>query len=207
MAGVRCALCGLDQAVDGGGGACLRCGVAFGRHACLLCRFFDDEGVAKGVWHCDACGICRVGGAAAYFHCHTCGCCYAVSGRATHVCVERATAGDCPVCRDALFDSVSPVSVLPCGHTLHFACAEQLVAHAQYCCPLCSRSMCDMRAAWAQRDAEVAATPMPEPYRSAIVRVLCADCGAKTHVAYHVLGLKCGNGVCGGYNTRRVGDG
>ena len=30
-------------------------------------------------FHCDRCGICRVGGADNFFHCDTCGCCYSKS--------------------------------------------------------------------------------------------------------------------------------
>lgn len=34
---------------------------------------FDDAD--KGQFHCDECGICRVGGRDNYFHCNTCGLC------------------------------------------------------------------------------------------------------------------------------------
>ena len=72
---LECALCGLRQAT---GLACAGCGVAFGAYACLRCRFFDDD-LRKQQFHCDACGICRVGGRANFFHCATCGCCYAAT--------------------------------------------------------------------------------------------------------------------------------
>jgi len=61
---VQCALCHTVQPVAE---ACLACGTAFGRYTCLECRFFDDD-VRKGQFHCDKCGICRVGGRDNFFH-------------------------------------------------------------------------------------------------------------------------------------------
>jgi len=72
---LECALCGLRQPV---GASCAACGVGFGAYACLRCCFFDDD-LRKQQFHCDACGICRVGGRANFFHCATCGCCYAAT--------------------------------------------------------------------------------------------------------------------------------
>ena len=70
-----CALCGTRQAAAP---ACGACGAAFGAYACLRCCFFDDD-TRKRQFHCDACGICRVGGQENFFHCGTCGCCYSKS--------------------------------------------------------------------------------------------------------------------------------
>ena len=89
-----------------------------------------------------------------------------------------------------------------CGHTIHEHCFQQLFAHHQCACPTCSKSVCDMSAVWAQRDADVAATPMPPEYAAVAVPMLCNDCGARGDVPFHVLGLKCQ--LCGSYNTRRA---
>ena len=70
-----CALCDLRQPVSA---TCAGCGVEFGAYSCLKCCFFDDD-LEKQQFHCEACGICRVGGASNFFHCNTCGCCYANS--------------------------------------------------------------------------------------------------------------------------------
>ena len=53
------------------------------RGACCLvqCQFFDDD-LTRGQFHCDDCGICRVGGAANFFHCSTCACCYSIGLKA-----------------------------------------------------------------------------------------------------------------------------
>lgn len=82
-----CALCDLRQPVAA---TCVGCGVEFGAYSCLKCCFFDDD-LEKQQFHCEACGICRVGGAPNFFHCNTCGCCYANSLQvppASHCCVS-----------------------------------------------------------------------------------------------------------------------
>lgn len=71
------------------------------------------------------CGICRVGGRPNFFHCATCNCCYALALRESHVCVQNAMHGACPVCFEYLFDSVRPITVLLCGHTIHQARAGE----------------------------------------------------------------------------------
>lgn len=65
-------------------GNCEKCGIRFAEYYCEKCRFWDDKGVEKGVcitivavneyssgaFHCDGCGICRVGGRDNYKHCY-----------------------------------------------------------------------------------------------------------------------------------------
>lgn len=60
----------------------------------------------------------RVGGRERYFHCKTCNCCYAVQLRGSHVCIENSMHHNCPVCFEFLFESIKPIHVMPCGHTL-----------------------------------------------------------------------------------------
>jgi hypothetical protein len=83
---VICALCGTRQPVAA---SCSSCGVQFGRYACLKCNFFDDT-TSKLQFHCDECGICRVGGRSNFFHCSTCNCCYSTSLQGSHVCVSNS---------------------------------------------------------------------------------------------------------------------
>lgn len=67
--------------------------------SCLECRFFDDD-TSKQQFHCEKCGICRVGGRENFFHCDRCGCCYNASLKHNHICVERSLHQDCPVCAE-----------------------------------------------------------------------------------------------------------
>ena len=53
--------------------------VSFGAYGCLRCAFFEDETATRKQFHCEQCGLCRIGGRASFFHCDTCGCCYTVS--------------------------------------------------------------------------------------------------------------------------------
>lgn len=69
---LECIECGERQPVAR---HCNRCGTTFGAYSCLICNFFDNDD-SKEQFHCNECGICRVGGEANFFHCATCGCCY-----------------------------------------------------------------------------------------------------------------------------------
>ncbi|CAI5497445.1 unnamed protein product, partial [Closterium sp. Naga37s-1] len=160
---VVCSLCSTEQKVQQ---VCEACGVCMGRYFCFKCKFYDDE-VAKKHFHCDECGICRVGGKDKFFHCDKCGCCYATSLREDHRCVEKSMHHNCPVCFEFLFESLRETSVLrECGHTIHTECLDELRKHNRYACPICCKTMFDMSRVWAQLDQEVAATPMPEAYQN-----------------------------------------
>eukprot|EP00475_Leptophrys_vorax_P026829 TRINITY_DN38127_c0_g1_i1.p1 TRINITY_DN38127_c0_g1~~TRINITY_DN38127_c0_g1_i1.p1 ORF type:complete len:282 (+),score=-16.71 TRINITY_DN38127_c0_g1_i1:196-1041(+) len=198
---VICSLCGTEQEVQQ---VCSHCGVCMGQYFCRKCNFYDDD-VSKAHFHCDDCGICRVGGSDNFFHCATCGCCYTKSLQAGHRCVENSMRHNCPVCFEFLFDSLRETSVLKdCGHTIHTDCLKDLREHNRFACPICCRSMFDMSRVWAQLDLEVAATPMPDVYRDQMSSILCNDCGESGSVPFHVLGHKCPSPECGSYNTRQI---
>jgi RING finger/CHY zinc finger protein 1 len=170
----------------------------------MKCVFFDHE-VSKEHFHCDGCGICRVGGRDNFFHCDTCNACYPVQIRSTHVCVSDSMRGSCPVCCEDLFHSTQVVMVLRCGHTIHRACLEELIDHGSFQCPCCNKSLLaaeEMQAQWDALDLAVAQTPMPQELAGIDVRILCNDCHTRSDTKLHVIGHKCAS--CGSYNTRRV---
>ncbi|XP_048228217.1 probable E3 ubiquitin-protein ligase RZFP34 [Ricinus communis] len=195
---VICSLCATEQEVQQ---FCVNCGVCMGRYFCKTCKLFDDD-TSKKQYHCDGCGICRIGGRENFFHCYKCGCCYSILLKNSHPCVEGAMHHDCPVCFEFLFESRYDVTVLPCGHTIHKNCLKEMREHYQYACPLCSRSVCDMSKVWEKFDVEIAATPMPETYQNRMVWILCNDCGKTSQVQYHIVAQKCLN--CKSYNTRQT---
>lgn len=43
------------------------------QYTCLVCNLFDDDD--KNQYHCDGCGICRIGGRNNFFHCEVCNMC------------------------------------------------------------------------------------------------------------------------------------
>lgn len=62
-----CMLCGYAQRV---GSTCTNCGVMAGRYYCDVCKLWNDD-PDKPIYHCDKCGICRVGHGLGrdFFHC------------------------------------------------------------------------------------------------------------------------------------------
>ncbi len=52
-----CMLCGHAQKV---GDICVRCGESAARYYCNICKLWNDD-PDKSVYHCNDCGICRVG--------------------------------------------------------------------------------------------------------------------------------------------------
>lgn len=195
---VICSLCGTEQEVQQ---VCINCGVCMGKYFCETCKLFDDD-ISKMQYHCNGCGICRIGGRENFFHCFKCGCCYSILLKNSHPCVEGAMHHDCPVCFEFLFESRSDITVMPCGHTIHMNCLKEMREHYQYACPLCLKSVCDMSKVWEKYDMEIAATPMPEPYQSKLVWILCNDCGKTSEVSFHLVAQKCSD--CKSYNTRQI---
>lgn len=84
---------------------------------------------------------------------------------------------------------------------------QELGRHCHLSCPMCNKCYLDKdsrQRAWAHYDRVVAETPMPVEYRNMMVDVLCNDCSKRTRTKFHVVGYKCGESDCGGYNTRRL---
>jgi len=178
------------------------CGERFAAYCCLVCNLFDDEGLAKQVFHCKDCGICRVGGRDAYFHCQRCNACYPKTLEANHSCVEQSLQRNCPVCQEDMFSSRISAQVLACGHTMHSTCLESFTQAGAYKCPTCNRTLlqrAEARALWAQLREEVFFTPMPAEYATTVVQVLCNDCNQKSSVNFHVIGHECSH--CHSFNT------
>ncbi|KAG6409624.1 hypothetical protein SASPL_127665 [Salvia splendens] len=129
-------------------------------------------------------------------------CCYSMVLKSSHPCIERAMHQNCPVCFEYLFESRNDVVSMPCGHTIHRTCLEQMQDYYRYACPICSKSVRNMSKVWEKYDLEIAATPMPPYYEDKMVWILCNDCGSKSEVKYHIVGQKCHD--CKSYNTRQT---
>lgn len=56
---VKCLTC---QEVQPKSKTCIKCNKDFASYYCDVCAFYDNNAEQKGVFHCDKCGICRVGG-------------------------------------------------------------------------------------------------------------------------------------------------
>lgn len=119
---VRCLVCRLEQAparVCAGSD----CGVVLGEYFCGVCNLFDDDGgpaPAKALYHCDGCGLCRVGPKANFFHCDGCSSCLAAESEKRHVCPKGyGLKSECPVCLEYMHTSRQPSVFFRCGHAMH----------------------------------------------------------------------------------------
>jgi len=202
---VVCSICNLRQPSSP---SCIKpeCKTSFGNYFCQTCNFWDDDGVEKMVFHCDDCGICRIGGRENYFHCKTCGCCYPMGIKNSHKCVEDAMNQNCPVCLQDLFQSTTQVTILLCGHTIHQSCLIDM--QRDYCglqslrCPICNASLYNYDVIWRELDRQVEVNKMPEEFRDVKVHIICNDCHQPSEVPFHIIGHKCSS--CASYNTRRL---
>nr|KJB23197.1 hypothetical protein B456_004G086200 [Gossypium raimondii] len=120
---------------------------------CSICN--TQQEITKGQFHCNDCGICRVGGRDKFFHCEKCGSCYRVDLRDNHFCVENSMKSYCPICFEYLFDSVKSTRIMKCGHTMHMECFSQMTMQNQYRCPICCKAVLDMSAFWEDLDMDV----------------------------------------------------
>ena len=201
-----CMTCGVRQP---SAGSCMNCGQMMAKYFCSVCNFWDDS---DDVYHCPFCNVCRRGKGLGkdFFHCMQCNSCVSLT-MGPHKCVgDKAGEGkggggamesDCPVCKDFLFTSDTPVKCLPCGHFMHTRCFEAYTKH-HYTCPLCRKSLGDFTAYFRMLDAILAEEREREDpaVKRTMQRVACNDCGEKTLAPFHFVYHACA-GV--GATTRR----
>ncbi|KAK5114997.1 hypothetical protein LTR85_010035 [Meristemomyces frigidus] len=223
-------LCMLCRTPQSAAEMCANCGEYAAWYYCSKCKLWDNDS-NKRIYHCDDCGICRVGEGLGkdFKHCRRCNVCISISTSASHPCIERATEGDCPLCLVRLFESPTPVVSLPCGHYMHDECYRDLM-FVTYKCPVCSKSAVNMELQWRKLDDEICLQPMPDededldgllPHadgaaaaqegnagvpeatrRLRTVYIGCNDCSRRSWTPFHWLGLKCQ--VCDSYNTNQM---
>eukprot|EP01127_Copromyxa_protea_P012062 TRINITY_DN3103_c0_g1_i2.p1 TRINITY_DN3103_c0_g1~~TRINITY_DN3103_c0_g1_i2.p1 ORF type:complete len:265 (-),score=44.54 TRINITY_DN3103_c0_g1_i2:28-822(-) len=172
------------------------CGKKLAHYFCGVCKFFDDD-EKKYIWHCDKCGLCRVG-AREMVHCDLCNMCL----HPDHT-MHQTYDGNCPICNESLFHSTTTVMRPgPCLHPIHTSCFKQYL-RTNYKCPICSKTYKDnfnLPQLWASYQREIDATRMPREYRSWKTEVLCNDCGIQSTAPFHVVGHACAE--CKGFNTK-----
>ncbi|KAI0484269.1 hypothetical protein GGR56DRAFT_613007 [Xylariaceae sp. FL0804] len=194
-----CMFCGTAQRA---GESCVACGASAARYYCDICKLWNDD-PEKPCYHCNDCGICRIGRGIGkdFFHCKKCGACIAISMEADHRCIERATDCDCPICGDYMFTSPKAVCFMKCGHSIHRECFQEHM-QSSYKCPICKKSLANMESQFRNLELSIQSQPMPPEFSDTRAVVLCNDCSAKSSTPYHWLGLKCS--VCSSYNTAQL---
>eukprot|EP00050_Salpingoeca_kvevrii_P018698 m.77365 g.77365 ORF g.77365 m.77365 type:complete len:534 (+) comp8135_c0_seq1:423-2024(+) len=196
---IKCLACDTEQPVAR---RCINCKFRFALYFCAICRLYDTA-PQKQQFHCDGCGICRLGGRENFEHCDKCCVCYRKTIFKNHKCIDKAMGGNCPVCLEFLHTSTTSITVPRCGHILHRDCQHQLLKQSRFICPICSQSYVDLpESVVSEMDREIAETPMPPPLRNSFVGILCNDCHRKSVQQYHILGHKCPN--CSSYNTVQI---
>lgn len=197
---MRCRACDLVQPVARSCSA-PTCAWKESRYWCERCRLWEDN-LNKAVFHCDDCGICRLGRREDYWHCERCALCWPLASRDDHACLAGASADACPVCLEPdMRTSPRSVVMLACGHAMHSDCQQQLLASGSPVCPKCRRSIARDRAFEAHVRSLLETTPMPPEFAQVRAEVLCNDCGAKSVVPFHFYGAVCPAAECGSVNT------
>ena len=118
---MKCKYCNKIQSVSD---KCIQCNEIMGKYFCNICKFWSND-TNKEIFHCNDCGLCRIGKREDYYHCKTCNTCIKKSAYDTHVCVKDTMHSNCSICQQDLFNSVKPVSILKCGHSIHKSCFEE----------------------------------------------------------------------------------
>ncbi|KAK9364986.1 hypothetical protein V1509DRAFT_447492 [Lipomyces kononenkoae] len=181
---------------------CRGCGRRVAKYFCEKCKLWDDD-PDKSIYHCNDCGICRIGEGLGkdFFHCKTCNVCMSVCLENSHRCIEHSTECNCPICGEYMFTSTMTVVFMSCGHSIHQKCYYEHTKNS-YKCPTCARSIINMEAQFRLLDREIERQILPEPYCSWRSVITCNDCSGKSNVPFHFLGLKCD--FCRSYNTAQV---
>lgn len=181
---------------------CVNCEEELANYFCRECVLYDND-PDKDIYHCDKCGICRLGLGLSkdYFHCDTCNICLTIDLKDNHTCVTNTTHCNCPICNEYLFTSVNKVVFMKCGHLIHQSCYDEMIKHS-YKCPICKKTVVNSETQFRILDQEIRQLPLPPPYNMWRCIVNCNDCKGKSNCAYHVLGLKCK--YCHSYNTNQV---
>jgi hypothetical protein len=124
--------CMLCSEIQPAAQVCRSCHETVARYYCDTCKLWDDRS-EKSIYHCDQCGICRVGKGLGqdYFHCEKCNICMVISLKDNHRCIERSLECDCPICGEYMFTSTSKI-VFEVQLSLVFICFE-----------MCQMSNCD----------------------------------------------------------------
>ncbi|KAL1812482.1 hypothetical protein ACET3Z_022547 [Daucus carota] len=164
---------------------------------CKICKLFDDE---RQIFHCPYCNLCRLGKGLGidFFHCMVCNACMHPS-LTVHICRVKCFEDFCPICHEFIFTSSAPIKSLRCGHLMHSACFRAYTC-SHYTCPICSKSLGDMKMYFEMLDACLADEKIQEEHAGQTQAILCNDCEKRGSASFHWFYHKCPH--CGSYNTR-----
>ncbi len=105
---------------------CIKCNITFGEYHCNICNLWMNT--TKEPFHCNKCGMCRVGGQQHFKHCDSCAMCIRESTFDNHTCFKDKFKNSCPVCREDMHTSRHASMDLKCGHAIHSHCFRKLAS-------------------------------------------------------------------------------
>ena len=185
---IICGFCDIEQKLNDN---CVACDKQLRTtYYCRKCFIFDNNDKYK--YHCDKCNQCHCQNKYELENCSNCTICFKKNTK--HICINLED--NCSICFDKLCNDV--ICNLSCGHVIHHECYNELIKKS-YKCPLCSKTILDMKDEFQKMDLEV------ENYNNFyktlnFKEIYCNDCEKKSDTIFNYVGLKCN--VCGSYNTR-----
>ena len=159
-----------------------------------------DINTSLDTFHCNDCGICRMGKKENYIHCNKCNLCLKKSNYDAHPCRVNLKEENCPICLKEIWNTYndSPY-LLKCGHTIHTSCFIKTLESQNMSCPLCKKSMIDLKNHWNDIDIFLSNQKMPDEYKEWTTDIYCNDCEEKSNTKFHFVYHKCSS--CNSYNT------
>ena len=183
---------------------CKKCNLWFDNEDFILkitnSYLITDIKKTKKTFHCEKCGICRLGLAEDFTHCDKCNLCVPAKSFASHNCINDQTNQNCPICLRSLWNTQNETTkLLDCGHCVHSNCCIKNIQSGNYSCAICKKSMIDLTDMWRQIDTLLESHSMPDEFKDWTADIYCNDCQKKTTTKYHFSYHKCQE--CGSYNT------
>ena len=156
---IQCKECKTNQSCHH---QCIKCNTQFSTSYCEKCGLFSNE---EHIYHCDKCGICRVGKEEELIHCDKCDMCFLKS---IHVCKENEKIKKncrCCFCNEDIYGSMDAIYKLSnCNHYSHIKCAQQSLRNKSLKCGLCRKTFLKKKDAydiWRNIDIEIENTHIP----------------------------------------------
>eukprot|EP00804_Cyclotella_cryptica_P019991 CCRYP_007880-RC/>CCRYP_007880-RC protein AED:0.10 eAED:0.12 QI:222/0.5/0.6/1/0.5/0.6/5/0/393 len=189
---------------------CLSCGVTFAEWHCPKCNLWMD--LSKRPFHCDKCGICRVGGQENFRHCDQCCMCISNAVYETHNCIKTSTKAivQCVARTCFLLDRArrtchaGMLFIVGIRFLTRMLIYRRIALETWLALTIAVRSKTimsrtSMAAAWQARARDIEMQPMPEDL-ARIVNIMCNDCEKKSaNCSWHFLGVQCPE--CRSFNT------
>lgn len=126
---IKCLRCNTENPY---GNFCYNCCDTISKYSCLKCGLWNDKKI--NYYHCNKCGLCKLGNENEMFHCDKCKKCFDIKIIDYHNCSLYSENNNCPLCLEILGNK--NIKVLKCGHVLHYECLVQLLLNStnKKCC-------------------------------------------------------------------------